>query len=192
MSRHSALRCAYAALLCLLGCELDMVDQPRLGPLQRSELFPGNQAARQPPTGTVARDELEDDELLYRGTVAGQPADEFPFAIGEGDLQRGRERFEIHCMPCHGMLGDGRGMIVQRGLKAPPSYHDARLRAAPAGYFFTVITHGFGRMLSYAADVHPRDRWRIVAYIRALQLSQNASLDQLSPQARSQLAREAP
>jgi mono/diheme cytochrome c family protein len=192
MFRRNALRCACAALLCSFGCELDMVDQPRLGPLQRSELFPGKQAARQPPTGTVARDELEDDELLYRGTVAGRPADEFPFAIGESDLQRGRERYEIHCVPCHGVLGDGQGMIAQRGLKAPPSYHEQRLRAAPAGYFFTVITHGFGRMLSYAADIHPRDRWRIVAYIRALQLSQNASLAQLSPRARAQLAREAP
>jgi mono/diheme cytochrome c family protein len=169
-----------------------MVDQPRLEPLQRSELFADGQAARPPLQGTVARGELEDDELLYRGTLAGRPADLFPFAITAADLQRGRERFEIHCVPCHGLLGDGQGVVVQRGLRAPPSYHQARLRAAPAGYFFGVISQGFGTMLGYAADIHPRDRWRIVAYIRALQLSQNARLDQLSPEARAQLDREGP
>lgn len=192
VARYPATAGACVLALCLLGCELDMVDQPRLEPLQRNPLVAGDRAQPLPLTDTVARGQLDDDELLHRGTVAGQPVDQFPFAISEADLQRGRERYEIHCVPCHGLLGDGRGMVVERGLKALPSYHEPRLRAAPAGYFFVVITQGFGTMLSYAGDIRPEDRWRIIAYIRALQLSQSLPVGQLSPQARTRLGQVAP
>ena len=149
--------------------------QPKYAPEGPSAFFPDGRSERQPVAGTVARGELRTDELLYTGKVNGAVADLFPFPIAAADLSRGRERYNIYCSPCHDYTGGGNGMIVQRGFPAPPSFHIARLRQAPAGHFFDVITNGFGPMYSYASRVPPEDRWRIAAYIRALQLSQHGS-----------------
>jgi mono/diheme cytochrome c family protein len=114
-------------------------------------------------------------------------ANVFPFPVGANDLARGRERYEIYCSPCHGFSGEGNGMIVQRGLSPPPSYHIERLRQAPAGHFVAIMTNGFGKMFSYSARVSPEDRWRVAAYIRALQLAQSAPVTQLSSAERQKL-----
>lgn len=126
-------------------------------------------------TGTVARGQLREDTYFYTGKIGTNPGDYMPFQVTEKDLARGRERFNIYCAPCHSRMGDGNGMIAQRGFKQPPSYHIERLRKAPLGYIFDVMTNGFGAMPDYASQIPPDDRWRIVAYIRALQLSQNAT-----------------
>jgi len=163
--------------LLLAGCRLDMHVQPKYLPYDKTNFFADGRSERQPVPGTVARDQLRLDELLYSGKINGVVADEFPFPITPADLKRGQEQFNIYCTPCHDYLGYGNGMIVQRGFPQPPSYHIERLRAAPVGHFFEVMTNGLGRMYSYAARVTPEDRWRIAAYIRVLQLSQHASID---------------
>ncbi|HOJ74324.1 MAG TPA: cytochrome c [Phycisphaerae bacterium] len=171
-----------ALLLCALacaGCD-QMYEQPRNDPLEPNPFFIDGMSARPIVPGTVARGHARLDEHLYQGTVEGKPAEIFPFAITVADLDRGRERFNIYCSPCHGALGDGDGMIVQRGFTRPPSYHLDRLRAAPVGHFYQVMTNGWGAMYSYAERVTPEDRWRIIAYIRALQLSQHVPADQLA------------
>jgi mono/diheme cytochrome c family protein len=124
---------------------------------------------------TVARGQLHDDAYFYTGKIGANPGEYMPFQVTEKDVERGRQRYNIYCAPCHSRVGDGNGMIVQRGFKQPPSYHIERLRKAPLGYFFDVITNGFGTMPDYASQIPAEDRWRIVAYIRALQLSQNAT-----------------
>lgn len=161
--------------LALSGCRQDMQDQPRFKPLAQSDFYPDLRSARAPVEGTVARGELRSDAYFYTGKVGSDPGDYMPFPVTAEILKRGQERFNIYCAPCHSRLGDGNGMIPQRGYRHPPSYHDERLRKAPLGYFFDVITSGFGAMPSYADQIPPDDRWRIVAYIRALQLSQNAT-----------------
>jgi mono/diheme cytochrome c family protein len=113
--------------------------------------------------------------VFYTGMQAGAPVEKIPMPLTEAVVARGQERFNIYCSPCHGVAGDGEGMIVKRGYKKPVSYHDPRLRNEKAGYFFDVMTRGFGQMPDYAAQVSPKDRWAIVAYIRALQLSQRAA-----------------
>ncbi len=160
-----------AALLAVSACRQDMHDAPRYDPLEESDIFPGGASAQPLVEGTVARGHLNDDTLLATGKVDGQVANQFPFAITKADLDRGEQRFNIYCSPCHGRTGEGNGMVVQRGYRQPPSYHIDRLRSAPAGYFFDVMTNGFGVMPDYKAQVPVEDRWRIVAYIRALQLS---------------------
>jgi mono/diheme cytochrome c family protein len=165
-----------AVVLLLAGCQQDMAQQPRVKPLSANSFFADGRGSRAPVTGTVARGQLREDEHLYTGKVGGQLAETFPFAITRADLQRGRERYNIYCTPCHGYAGDSSGVIVQRGLKAPPSFHIERLQKLPPGHFFDVTTNGLGAMQDYSAQVSPEDRWRIVAYIRALQLSQNATL----------------
>jgi hypothetical protein len=162
-------------ILALAGCRQDMHDQPRFKPLAKSDFYADLRSARPPVEGTVARGQLQEDTYFYTGRVGHDPGDYMPFPVTEEVLQRGRERFNIYCSPCHSRLGDGNGMIVQRGFQHPPSYHTDRLRKAPLGYFFEVMTQGFGAMPDYAEQVPPRDRWCIVAYIRALQLSQNAT-----------------
>ena len=159
------------------ACRQDMHDQPRYKPLAKSDFFGDDRSARPLVADTVARGQLHDDEHLYSGKVGGQLATTFPFPVTAEVLARGQERFDIYCTPCHGLLGRGDGMIVQRGFKAPPSLHNDRLRSSPPGYYFDVMTHGFGAMSDYAAQVPVRDRWAIVAYIRALQLSQHASVE---------------
>jgi hypothetical protein len=160
----------------LAGCRLDMHLQPKYLPEQPTDFFGDGRSERQPVPGTVARGHLRLNELLYTGKENGVVVDKFPFPITRADIQRGRERYDIYCSPCHDYTGSGFGMIVQRGLPPPPSYHISRLRQAPAGHFVNVITDGFGAMYSYAARVEPEDRWRIAAYIRALQLSQHATM----------------
>jgi hypothetical protein len=124
----------------------------------------------------VARGQLYEDSYFYTGKFGNNPGDYMPFTVTEDVLARGRERFNIYCAPCHSRLGDGNGMIVQRGFRSPPSFHTDRLRKAPLGYFFDVMTNGFGAMPEYASQIPPRDRWCIIAYIRALQLSQGATV----------------
>lgn len=160
----------------LAGCRLDMHVQPKYLPEQPTDFFGDGRSERQPVPGTVARGHLRLNELLYTGKENGVVVDKFPFPITRADIERGRERFNIYCSPCHDYTGSGFGMIVQRGLPPPPSYHISRLRQAPAGHFVNVMTDGFGAMYSYAARVEPEDRWRITAYIRALQLSQHATI----------------
>lgn len=163
------------AAIALAGCRLDMHLQPKYKTYAPTKFFDDGRSERPPVPGTVARGHLHADELLYTGKENGAEADKFPFAITAADLERGRERFNIYCTPCHDYTGGGRGMIVQRGFPVPPSFHIDRLRQVPAGHFVDVITNGFGNMYSYAARVEPEDRWRITAYIRALQLSQQAA-----------------
>ncbi|HXZ39442.1 MAG TPA: cytochrome c [Terriglobales bacterium] len=162
-------------VLLFAGCRQDMHDQPRFKPLAKSDFYSDLRSARPPVEGTVARGQLHEDTYFYTGKVGTNPGDYMPFPVTEAVLARGRERFNIYCSPCHSRLGDGNGMIVQRGFRTPPSYHTERLRKAPLGYFFDVMTNGFGAMPEYASQIPPRDRWAIVTYIRALQLSQNAT-----------------
>src|SRR3954469_20569726 len=153
-----------------------MHDQPKYIPLRQASFFPDDRSARPLVPGTVARGQLHDDALLYMGKVNGGDATEFPFAVDEAVMARGQERFNIYCSPCHGRTGLGDGMVVRRGYRHPPSFHDERLRTSPAGHFFDVITNGFGAMPDYAAQIKPADRWAIAAYVRALQLSAHATL----------------
>lgn len=176
--------------LWFMGCQQKMADQPRYEPLQKSDLFEDQRASRPLVEGTVPRGQLNADEEFYTGKVNNEPAKIFPFTVDRELLVRGQERFTIFCSPCHSRLGDGQGMIVRRGFRPPPSFHIERLREAPPGHFFDVISHGFGAMPDYAEQIAPRDRWAIVAYIRALQLSQNAALKDVPETERSALLKE--
>ena len=176
------------AMVPVVGCRRDMFHQPYSKPLARSDFFRDNEMASRPVVAhTVARGHLDADRVFYSGKVGTNLVDTFPIAINRSTLERGRERFEIYCAPCHGRTGEGNGMIVQRGYPAPPSYHIDRLRQAPVGHFFDVMTQGYGVMYSYAQRVAPEDRWAIAAYIRVLQQSQNSTLSQVPPQQRAAL-----
>ena len=182
---------AATLLISAAACRQDMHDQPRYEPLQTSAIFADGAAARPPVEGTVARGQLRTDAHLYTGRLPGDgPArfvQEFPFAISAQDLDRGQERYDVFCSVCHGRLGEGDGMVVRRGFRRPASLHDRRLIEAPAGYFFDVITHGFGAMYPYRSRIDAADRWRITAYIRALQLSQTATVADLPAELREEL-----
>jgi mono/diheme cytochrome c family protein len=178
---------ALLATLAVAGCHVDMRDQPRVDPLERADFFADGQSARPPIPGTVARGELKADPHFETGMVGGKLVTTFPFPVTAEVLARGRERYQIFCTPCHGQLGDGRGMVVQRGFKQPASFHIDRLRAAPPGYFFDVMTNGFATMPSYASQVPVADRWAIAAYVRALQRSQNATLADVPPDVQAEL-----
>ena len=176
------------ALAATVACRQDMHDQPKFIPLRPSEFFSDGRSERPLLEGTVARGHLKDDAAFYTGKGPdGKPINEFPFPVTREVIERGQQRFNIYCAPCHGRLGNGDGMIPRRGFRHPPTYHQDRLRNAPNGYIFDVITTGFGAMQDYAAQIEPRDRWAIVAYVRALQLSQNASISDVPPEARGQL-----
>jgi mono/diheme cytochrome c family protein len=182
----------WSLLLCALsltaaGCRQDMHDQPKYIPFRESTFFSDERSARPVVAGTVARGQLREDTLLYTGKVNGADATVFPFAIDETILRRGQERFDIYCSPCHARTGEGDGMVVRRGYRRPPSYHDDRLRNAPVGHFFDVMTNGFGAMPDYAAQIKPEDRWAIAAYIRALQLSRQATIADVPPSERGKL-----
>jgi cytochrome c553 len=165
-----------------------MFQQPFSKPLERSDFFQDNQMASRPlVANAVARGHLNEDEAFYTGKIGTNLVETFPFPITRQVLERGRERFDIYCAPCHGRTGEGNGMIVQRGFPPPPSYHIDRLRQAPAGYFVDVITKGYGVMYSYAERVEPADRWAISAYIRALQQSRDASLNDIPGEIRARL-----
>ena len=192
--RHGG-RFVLASVMTLLfaaGCRQDMHDTPRYESFEASASFADNRSSRNPPPGTVARGWLRDDDALYTGKVNGQFVEEFPFAIGREELTRGQQRFNIYCTPCHGRVGDGNGMVVQRGLRQAASFHNDRLRQEKNGYFFDVITNGFGAMPDYQTQIPVRDRWLIVAYVRTLQLSQHASFNDVPADHRGDLDRSAP
>jgi mono/diheme cytochrome c family protein len=165
--------------LVTVSCRLDMREQPRLDPLEQSSFFADKLSARPRVADTVARGQLHLDEQLYTGRINDELATTFPFTITQATIERGQERFDIFCAPCHGLLGDGQGIITEYGMRVPPSFHDPALRDEPAGYYFEVMTDGTRVMPSYGERIVPQDRWAIVAYIRALQLSQNAELSQV-------------
>lgn len=176
-----------AAVFLLGGCRLDMHIQPKYLPYAPTTFFADGRSERPQVPGTVARGQLRLDTLLFTGTENDQESNRFPFPIAKADLDRGRERFNIYCTPCHDYTGSGNGMIVERGFPHPPSFHSDRLRNAPVGHFFGVMTNGFGAMYSYADRVDVADRWRIAAYIRVLQLSRNASVNDVPQEDRSKL-----
>lgn len=165
----------------LLGCNTsDMHDQPRYDALEASRLFDDGRASRPLVEGTVARGQLRVDHHYYEGRVDGELVSQFPMSVDEQRIHRGRVQFGIFCTPCHGAVGHGDGMAVQRGFPRPPSFHSDRLRDQPVGHLYDVITNGYGRMMDYKEQILPDDRWAIVAYIRALQLSQQVDRSQLS------------
>jgi mono/diheme cytochrome c family protein len=171
------------------GCRQDMHDGPRFTALQKNDFYADHRSERPLIEGTVARGQLRADDALYLGKVNGQFVTQLPAAVPVTRelLARGQDRFNIYCAPCHSKTGNGDGMVVRRGYKQPPSYHDGRLRSQPVGYFYDVITHGFGQMPDYAAQIAPKDRWAIVAYVRALQLSQHAAVADVPAADRSKL-----
>jgi mono/diheme cytochrome c family protein len=176
---------ASAFALCLAACNpirQDMANQPKNRPLSPSDFFADGRSERPLLENTVAHGSIADDEL-----VVAKDSNAFPVPINEELLVRGRQRYGIFCSPCHGLQGDGNGMAAVRGMKHPPSYHDDRLRKSPNGYFFDVITNGFGGMLGYSAQIPVRDRWAIVAYMRALQLSRNAKVSDLPAELKQKL-----
>lgn len=186
MSRARALA-GLLALSLLVGCRQDMHDQAKLQPYEASSFFPDGRASRPPVPGTIPRGRLDLDEHLFLGRVGGELAPTFPMDVDRALLERGRERYAIFCTPCHGLSGDGDGMIVRRGFKRPESFHLERLREAPPGYFFDVMTRGFGVMYPYDDRLEPADRWAVAAWIRVLQRSQQGSLDDVPPGVREAL-----
>jgi mono/diheme cytochrome c family protein len=176
-----------AAGLATVACRQDMHNQPKYKPLAASTFFGDGRASRPVIEDTVARGHLRLDDARFTGKVNGADIEAFPFPITRADLQRGQERFNIYCSPCHGRLGDGQGMIVKRGYRQPPSFHIDRLRNAPIGHYFDVETNGFGAMPSYASRVPVDDRWRIISYIRALQYSQGATVNDVPADKRGDL-----
>lgn len=170
------------------ACRQDMHDQPKFIPLRPSSFFADGRSARPMQEGSVARGHLAEDALYYTGKGPdGKPANMFPFPVTKEVIARGQERFNAFCTPCHDRTGSGRGMVVRRGFRPPPSYHQDRLREVPHGYIFDVITNGFGAMQDYASAIPVEDRWAIVAYVRALQLSQHASVNDIPAADRGKL-----
>jgi mono/diheme cytochrome c family protein len=175
------------AVFALAGCRQQMADQPHQRPLEASNFFDDGMASRPIEPGTVARAGKEQADQQLNAKLDGKLVDTFPFDVTMEVLARGQERYEIFCSPCHDRLGTGQGMIVRRGFTPARSFHDPRLREAPAGHFFEIITRGFGPMPSYANQLSEHDRWAVIAYIRALQLSRNVRLDQLPPEDRAKM-----
>ena len=180
--RKIAAVCAIAAAGVLAGCRQDMQDQPKFIPQRGTEFFTDGRSARPQVENTVARGQLHEDAYFSTGLgTDGKEGNVMPFPVTMQVLERGQERFNIYCTPCHSRVGNGAGMIVQRGYRPAGNFHTPRLMAAPLGHFFVVMTHGYGAMPDYAAQVAPQDRWAIVAYIKALQLSQNAKSSDAAP-----------
>jgi mono/diheme cytochrome c family protein len=175
------------AVLASAACRQDMHDQPKYRPFRESEMFADHRSARPLVPGTVARGSLREDAAFFTGKSGNDFIAAIPVKVTPELLARGQERFQIFCSPCHGRTGRGDGMIVQRGFKAPSSYHVDRLRAMPVGYFYDVITNGFGAMADYSAQVPPADRWAIAAYIRTLQYSQYAPAGDVPQDKRAEL-----
>jgi mono/diheme cytochrome c family protein len=193
-SKRRALRFGAVLLAAwLIGCDMrDMYNQPKYTPLQRSEFFGDERSARPVVPDTVARGQLRTNEAFYAGTANGKFVESIPLQVDRTLLRRGQERYDVFCAPCHDRTGAGNGMIVQRGFRQPASFHIQRLRDAPVGYFYDVITRGFGAMQDYAGQITPEDRWAIVAYMRALQLSQNATLADVPAGDRTKLEEATP
>ena len=175
----------------LIGCQQKMADAPEYRPLDPSDFFPDGASARPVVANTVARGQLQDDTLLTTGQVNGQDSTVFPYPVTKDILTRGQQRYDIYCVPCHGTTGDGNGTVVARGFSAPPTFHSDRLRQAPVGHFFVVISQGFGSMPDYANQIPVRDRWAIIAYIRALQRSQDAPMSDAPADVQQQLQGQA-
>jgi len=179
---------ALVALAGVAACRQDMHDQPKYEPLEASRFFNDGLASRPVVEDTVARGQLRFDPLRDAGRIGDMLADRFPAPVSRATLDRGEERYEIFCAPCHGRAGDGRGIVALRGFKRPPAaFHTDRLRQAPPGHLFDVITNGFGAMQDYRSQIPVDDRWAIVAYIRALQLSQHATVDDVPEAERGSL-----
>lgn len=178
-------------LFFILGCQRRqaMYDQPKIQPWEPSEFFDDGRGVRPPIPGTIPFGYLKENEHLYKGIQNGKLATTFPMPVTKELLQRGQERYVIHCSPCHALTGNGDGMIVQRGFYKPPSYHIDRLRTAPYGHFFNVISNGIGNMNGYGPYIAVEDRWAIVAYIRALQRSEHASLNDVSNEEKDELTK---
>jgi len=172
--RAAVLATATASILVLAGCRQDMQDEPKFFPQRGTTFYPDGRSVRPQVANTVARNQGDEDSYFYTGLVNGKEGDGLPIDLTADTMARGQERFNIYCTPCHSRVGNGDGMIVQRGYRPAGDFHTARLRNAPLGHFFAVITNGYGAMPDYAAQITPQDRWAIAAYIRALQLSQNA------------------
>jgi len=183
---------ALAALPALVGCHDDMYNQPRYEPLERSDFFDDHRASRPLVAGTVVYRSERTDDVLHTARADGELATELPVELTAALLRRGQERYDIYCSNCHARTGDGDGMIVQRGYRQPPTFHSDRLRGVAVGHFFDVMTSGFGAMPSYALQVSPEDRWAIAAYVRALQLSQYAAIDELPSDMRRQIEQSQP
>jgi mono/diheme cytochrome c family protein len=165
-----------------------MFDQPKYEPLEASPFFADGAAARPLPAHTVARGHLRAEPWRWTGIGAdGRPLADFPVAVDEALLRRGRKVYDVFCSPCHDRTGGGDGMVVRRGFKRPPSFHDERLRQAPPGHFVAVVAEGFGQMPAYAAQVPPADRWAVAAYLRALQLARRFPAAELSAEERARL-----
>jgi len=178
---------AITAALATAGCRRDMQDQPKYKDLRGSAFFEDRRSARPVVEDTVPRGLPYGDTRFSTGKENGQPVAELPVPLTRELLERGRDRYRIFCTPCHGLTGNGLGIVVQRGYRQPPAFDIDRLRAAPVGYFFDVESNGFGAMMDYAAQIPPADRWAIVAYVRALQLSQRTTLSDVPPEARPAL-----
>ncbi len=177
-------------LVMLSGCRHDMYDQPHLTPYEATTFFENGTSARLPVEGTVSRGEWSEHKTFDVSFVDGVATDQFPFQVDKAVMTRGQNRFRIYCTPCHGELGDGRGMIVQRGFSPPPSYHSQTIRDQPVGHYVEVIEKGHGAMYPYGARVAPHDRWAIAAYIRALQYSQGRPVEELPEQDRAKVLAE--
>ena len=191
-ARRAAAGVLAAGTLLAVGCRQDMHDQPKYTTYAPSHFFPNGASARPPVEHSVARGSLPSDTLLHTGMENGAMAAQFPFAVTADVLNRGQSRFNAFCTPCHDRTGSGNGMVVQRGYKRPTSFHEPRLRDSAPGYFFQAISNGFGVMPNYATQIpNVADRWAVVAYIRALQLSQHATLADVPAAARAELQREA-
>jgi len=183
---------SHAAALCwlaagLLGCRQGMYNQPKQKPLSAADFFPDGASARNPVPGAVAQEQPPASPLTTGSNADGTLVTILPMPLTRALLERGQQRYDIFCAVCHDYTGSGLGMIVQRGFPPPPTFHQDRLRNAPIGHFFDVITHGYGAMYSYAARVPPDDRWAIAAYIRALQLARNAARQDVPPDEQTQL-----
>lgn len=180
---------ALLSLIALAGCRRPqmMANQPQYDPLEKSSAFADSAASRPLVEGTVQRGSLDPTDTLLTGKVGDAFVDDFPLPLTPELMARGHERFDIYCSPCHGLAGYGDGMIVARGYRKPPSFHTDQLRSRQNGYLFDVITNGFGSMPAYRAQVKPEDRWAIVAFLRALQVSQNASLADVAQADRAKL-----
>jgi mono/diheme cytochrome c family protein len=185
-------RLTLVALVALLApaCRQDMHDQPRYTALKASSFFADGSSARPLPAGTVARGQLRDDAVLYTGKVGDDDAMEFPLPVNEALMARGRVMYDAYCSHCHGVTGAGDGMVVQRGFTKPPILYEERLRSAPVGHFFDVITNGFGAMPDHAAQIKVEDRWAIAAYLRALQAAGSATIDDVPAAERERLVAE--
>ena len=188
--RPSLVFLIFGLLLGTVACRQDMQDQPKYKPLGENRFFPDGRNARPIPLGTIATDELNDNDAYHTGEKNGTFVDTIPVPVNLALLHRGQDRFDIYCSPCHGLVGDGDGMVAQRGFRAPADFHTDRLRHVPPGYIYQVITNGYGAMPDHGDQIPVADRWAIVAYVRALQYSRHGSIADVPAAVRRDLDRQ--